>query len=260
MAKQPLKIVFTARAVVASSLPFVAQDRAYADADVARDEIQSLSNPVEPTVLRVRATGGEKSERAAVAGDWLCDTVGDEPRRIQKPQWSINEAARRWAAKRTWLTAWETCEKAHWMLHALARASVDRAVLVRAACACARTVLDVVPPGEDRARRAIETAEAWSRGEASAREARIASNAAYEAAYEDREEGPQESRIYNALLAARYAASSTYTFGYGASDLSDVAVHAGYEDDAAMRSLADLVRREVPTLLVLRAVTEPPRT
>jgi hypothetical protein len=42
---------------------------------------------------------------------------------------------------------------------------VDRSLVVLAACDCARTWLRHVPPGEDRPRLAIETAEAWCRGE-----------------------------------------------------------------------------------------------
>lgn len=49
-----------------------------------------------------------------------------------------------------------------------ALAEVDRRAAVWAACQCARTVLHLVPEGEDRPRLAIETAEAWTRGEATA--------------------------------------------------------------------------------------------
>ena len=70
-----------------------------------------------------------------------------------------------WAAttKGTPAQLWARCRRADWMLWIAARASVDRRLVVLAACDCARTALPHVPPGEDRPLRAIETAERWAK-------------------------------------------------------------------------------------------------
>jgi hypothetical protein len=80
--------------------------------------------------------------------------------------------------------AWEMCERPDWMIWFARRRSVERKVLVRIACDCARTALRFVPEGEDRPRLAIETAERWTRNEATIDEVRAAAAAAaYAAAY-----------------------------------------------------------------------------
>jgi hypothetical protein len=79
-------------------------------------------------------------------------------------------------------TAWAACERGDWLLWLAARVHLDRKLLVPAACACARQALDYIPDGEDRPRLAIETAEAWARGEATIEELRKAAAAASAAA------------------------------------------------------------------------------
>ena len=98
---------------------------------------------------------------------------------------------------------------------------VDRRRLVRAACACARTVLHHIPKREDRPRVAIETAERWARGEATRGEVRTARDAAWDAHY----------------AATVAAAAITY------SDAAATAATAAY---AATRALTPLVRALTP--------------
>ena len=93
------------------------------------------------------------------------------------------------AEARLWLNtqtdphvAWEMCERPDWMIWFARRRSVERKVLVRIACDCARTALRFVPEGEDRPRLAIETAERWTRNEATIDEVRAAADAADAAA------------------------------------------------------------------------------
>ena len=86
-------------------------------------------------------------------------------------------------APHTLAQAWAECQRADWMLGLAVRAGVDRRLAVRAACACARAVLHLVTPGEDHPRVAIETAEAWSRGEATIEQVRAAACAAEAAAW-----------------------------------------------------------------------------
>ncbi len=79
--------------------------------------------------------------------------------------------------------AWEACERADWMLELAACAGVDLRLIVRVGCACARTALPFVPADEPAPRIAIETAERWTRGEATREEVRAAAYAAYDAAH-----------------------------------------------------------------------------
>ena len=87
-----------------------------------------------------------------------------------------------------WETAWEVCKRGDWMLWLLGKLSggprsKSRKKLVLVACKCARITLKHVSKGEDRPRIAIETAEAWTRGEATLSQVRSAAYAAYAAAY-----------------------------------------------------------------------------
>ena len=90
--------------------------------------------------------------------------------------------AKEWVGDKTLEEAWETCERTDWMLWLAAKAEVDRKTVVLAACAVARTALQYVKPGELRPLNAIETAEAWTRGETTLEEVRRAAYAAAGAA------------------------------------------------------------------------------
>ncbi len=274
-----LHITFAARAVVARGYAFVVHPETYADADVALDELFNLPTPPEPLVLRVTATGGDAAERARVEGDWLCDAARGEPRRIPGPVWLHSPQATAWAKTRPWLEAWETCPDARWMLAAAASVGVDRRFVVRAACACARTVLDRIPAGEERPRRAIETAEAWTRGEATLDEVRQAANAAYIAsdnaafaaatnvAYVSSSSYAAVADAYNAAeFAASYAdapASAHDSSAHAATYASRAAYYASASDSGVVTDtraltlarLAELVRGEIATWVVLRAAT-----
>ena len=125
---------------------------------------------------------------------------------------------------RSWLTtqtdphvAWETCERPDWMIWFARRRSVERRMLVRIACDCARTALRFVPEGEDRPRLAIETAERWTRNEATIDEVRAAAYAAADAAD----------------AAADAAAYAAYAAAYAADAAADAADAAAYAADAA---------------------------
>lgn len=83
-----------------------------------------------------------------------------------------NEALRRW---------WNTEEDAGELLW-YAASRISQQALVLLATACARTTLRYVPEGEERPRIAIETAEAWARGEATLQQVLDAANDAYMAA------------------------------------------------------------------------------
>ena len=88
-----------------------------------------------------------------------------------------------WVGKRSATRAWKECQRGDWMLWGAVKAGVDRKAVVLAACACARLSLRYVKAGEDRPRIAIETAEAWCRGEETIEQARAYAACAAYAAY-----------------------------------------------------------------------------
>ena len=264
-----LRVTMSARAVVATGQPFAPRGDAFADADVARDEISSLRTHAEPLLLRVEADGGSAAERGSVEGDWLCDSDGSEPRRLPAPRWArgdaakawaYDDAARAWARARTWFEAWEECEDARWMMHAAASVQVERRLIVLAACSMAESVSRNVRPGDQRPRQAIMAAVAWASGKLGARGVRAASieaMAAREAALYERPD------VYFAAASAEAACrivsadpadlvilvgSVAHSVAVSASDMTV----AG--ERAVLRELADRARRHIPTVDVLRAV------
>ena len=86
--------------------------------------------------------------------------------------------AKEWLKDRDLERAWEECKRGDWLLWFAAKVGIDRKVIVRTACACAREALRFVPDGEIRPKTAIETAERWCNGEATIEQVRTASAAA----------------------------------------------------------------------------------
>ena len=86
-----------------------------------------------------------------------------------------------WTAARHKMTParmWATCPRGDWMLWIAGRVDIDRRLLVRAACDCARLSLKYVKKGEKRPLVAIQTAEKWCQGKATIKSVRSASDAA----------------------------------------------------------------------------------
>jgi hypothetical protein len=138
-----------------------------------------------------------------------------------------------WLGDRDLKTAWAECERADWMLW-LAAKRCDRKKVVLAACACARTALKYVPKGEMRPLRAIETAEAWTRGEATIEEVRTAAYAARAAAV----------TAYAEFVAAYAAAYAAYASAASAASAAyaSAAANAAYARSSSLRKMADIVR------------------
>lgn len=112
-------------------------------------------------------------------------------------------------------SAWLKCERGDWMLWYAERREVDRKKLVLIACECARLAL---PYAESPAvLKCIETAEAWTRGEATieqVREARVYA-AAYAAAYA--EPSPEEVQAMEdekelERIAVKYRATPSHEY------------------------------------------------
>ena len=150
-----------------------------------------------------------------------------------------------WAGRKTHKKAWETCKRGEWLLWIAGRLGVDRKLLVLAACACARTALKYVPDGEDRPRIAIETAEAWTRGEATIDQVRSAAYASALAAYA----AYATNAPYAAARAAAYAANA-------ASRAAAYAAQAAYAASraAARKDMAAIVRKIIPFSVIKKAI------
>ena len=134
-------------------------------------------------------------------------------------------------------SALESCERPDWMFWLARERGVDRRIIVRAACACARTALQFVQAGEDRPRLALEAAERWTRGEATIEEVR----AARRAAYADAAAGAAADAAAYAAYADAAADAAAYAAAYAAYAAADAAA-------ARLRALrlgADVLRRAI---------------
>ena len=152
------------------------------------------------------------------------------------------------SSAREWITsgkfadleaAWTACDNPSWLLWYAGRKAgpigdPKRKVLVTIACECARLVLDIFEnryPDDKRARKAIETAEAWVRGEVGTQALIDARSAAISAAYS----AAAYSAAYAAYAAAYTAPEAAAYAAYSAADYhTDAAyVAAAYATDAA---------------------------
>ena len=260
-----IQITLSAREVVAAGAEFRPWDRALSDPDVALDEISALRAHTEPLVLRVEVYGGTQREHVRLGGDWLCEADGTAPRVITDPLWEYDEGARAWSKGRTWLDAWEQCEDARWMLHAVASGVVDRRLVVLAGCDCARMALSCVPTWDAQPRLAIETAETWARGgeamefklmhvTSSARASSVAAEAAHD---------PLHARAARsaetAALAARYPAVHDALYAPDRAAEYAASAMSGYdyvERRQRLHAMADVVRRRILNNDVLRAASD----
>jgi hypothetical protein len=109
------------------------------------------------------------------------------------------EEAVEWARTQPdFATAWNECKRGDWMiwlLTALDKSYTPRLRLI--ACDCARVALKHVPTDEDRPRKAIECAERYASGEATAKELAAAGDAAWAAA------GAEQAKIVRRHVSAK---------------------------------------------------------
>ena len=148
---------------------------------------------------------------------------------------SCKEAVR-WVEGRTLAEAWAECQRADWMLW-LAGRTMDRRLVVLATCAAVRPALEHAPAGEGGPRRAIETAEAWARGEATEDEVRAAASAA--------------SAAWTAAEAAAWTAAEATCAAGAAARAARAAARAAdaaraAAEAAAHREMCDIVRSIIP--------------
>lgn len=145
-------------------------------------------------------------------------------------------AARKWTNGKTARQAYRQCPRGDWLLWAAGKARVDRKLIVRAACACARLALPFVPKGEDRPFRAIETAEAWCDDKVSLEDVKNAASAAY---------ATSAASAARAARAAAYAADAAADAAAYAADAANAAseVNGQKARKRMHRNCADAVRK-----------------
>jgi hypothetical protein len=149
-----------------------------------------------------------------------------------------------WLGDRTPQQAWDECPDPRWMLWWLGHTPHDRKTLVLCVCEIARTVLHLVPEGEDRPRIAIETAEAWARGNATIEQVQEAADAA------DADDAAFADAAYAAAAYAAFAASvrSGAFAAFAASAVSAFAraVSAFARAAGALATQGAIIRRHFP--------------
>ena len=133
-------------------------------------------------------------------------------------------------------TAWVNCERGDWLLWLLAKLEIDRKKLVLLACKCARSSLHLVLKGEERPRIAIETAEAWARGEATLGEVNRAAIAAQEAVYSASSRASYEAAAYVLTSYASVHAANAAGYAARTADVANAADRVGYAANAAARA------------------------
>ena len=112
----------------------------------------------------------------------------------------------RWVGDLNLSQAWDQCQRGDWMLWYIAKIGVDKKLVVMAACKCARLSLKYTT--DVRPLKAIETAEAWCRGEATKEEVKVVTNAAAHAHAAARVDAYAAAHADVAARAAVYAANA----------------------------------------------------
>jgi hypothetical protein len=130
----------------------------------------------------------------------------------------------KWYDRQDSYRAWRSCKRGDWLLWIAAKLKINSKLIVLASCDCAELSLKFVPDGENRPRKAIETARAWCDGNATLAQVRVAAAAAAYAAAAD------------AAAAAAYAAAAA---AYAAADAAYADAAAAYAAADAAASVAD---------------------
>ena len=157
------------------------------------------------------------------------------------------DAATHWAESQPSAeTAWRQCPRGDWLLWIAARIGIDRKLLARAACACARTALPHVAAGEERPRIAIEMAEAWARGEATLEDVHRRARGAL-AAWQTADAAYAAAAAVFAADAADAADADAAVFAaYAAVFAAYAAADAAAARSASLARYADIVREIIP--------------
>ncbi len=135
------------------------------------------------------------------------------------------------------------------MLWFAAHAKCKRTLLVKVACACARTALQYAPVGDDRPRLAIEAAERWAENPSEENQVSAALAATTAAAYAAGQTAFAAGQAAYAATHAAYAAAG-YAAGYTATASTNAdhafyaaaASHVGHVGNTALHDMADIAR------------------
>ncbi len=202
----------------------------------------------------------------------LTDLLGDLRACGEASAWVQGQGEKRSIA---WIYA--HCERADWLLWIFGKMAdklgwPSRQKVVLAACACAGTSLKFVSKGEDRPRKAVETARKWAHGKATIEEVRAAADAAYAAAaFADAAYAAADADAADAAAAVAYfayaAAAATYTAYAAAADAAfvdavyaDVAyADAAYAADAAAAAAAARAKHHKRMCKIIRRLLPCPR-
>lgn len=139
-----------------------------------------------------------------------------------------------WVGRRGIRRAWTECEHGGWMMWLLAKTGFDQKAFVLIASSCAERALVRVPTGEDRPAKAIATARAWTRGEATADEAKRAAEAV-----------PSRTHEGCAALTAALAAAFTFYAAIHSSRAVDYAVISAAAPPDERKAQADIIRHYI---------------
>ncbi len=158
---------------------------------------------------------------------------------------------------------WAACEDPEWLYWLAGKAGIKRKVITLSACAIARSVSHLVPPGENRPRLVIEAAEGWAKGTVKLSDVRLAvnvrledtpyaaANAAADAAYAATNAATNAATyITYAIYAAHSAAHSA---AYAAIVIADnLTFSAAYA--ASNKVLCSVVRRYITAAMIERGL------
>lgn len=152
----------------------------------------------------------------------------------------------------TWKEAWDGWERGDDLLWMAVRMEIDRKLIVLAACDCAEISLKHIPVGEDRPKKAIDTARDWAKGEkgVSLKDVEDAASAASSASSAAYAASAASSALRSAASAAYAAYASAYASAYAAAYASDASAAA-----AARKECADIVRKHI-TFDMIKAAYE----
>ena len=144
--------------------------------------------------------------------------------------------AREWADRKTLSEIWEQCPRGDWMLWLARRAGVDKRTMTAAKADCAATIKHLMK--DPRSIKALETAQAYGRGEATDDELAAAADAAAAAA------AAAYADAYAAYAAAS-AASAAADDASAASAAAYAAAAAAYADAYAARKQSQIRTAEI---------------
>ena len=145
--------------------------------------------------------------------------------------------AREWADRKTLSEIWGQCPRGDWMLWLARRAGVDKRTMTAAKADCAATIKHLMK--DPRSIKALETAQAYGRGEATDDELAAADASAAAA----------DAAAYAAYDAAAYAAAAS-----AASAAYDAAAYAAYDAAADADAYAARKQSQIRTAEIVRSI------